>query len=516
MDFKKSNKTPQETFSIISKMNEDVLKPIFKEDRGSWVKYGEKNNFPNELLTLYNKSRIHNAIIETKTRMMLGEGVVQDVENEEELSDKTQTFIDHPNPFETLDEIYGKLSLDYEIHGLAYIEVLWGKGYKEIAEIHHVDATKIRWGKYNDKGRIDTFYYSQDFDNIRKYPATPIPIFDDTKKEARQILPIVRYSPGFDYYTLPDYYGGVKWIDIDTQIANFHYNNLKNGMQPSIFFGFPVGDKTEEERENISKSLKEKYRGTDNTSEMLLAFYDAEGDAKPVIEILEMSNADKQFDLLNKTSLQQILIAHKVTNENLVGISTPGKLGGSNELLEAYDIYYNTIIKHEQNKILTPLNRIFLINGLNPIKIINNKPFEYNLSENVLKEILDVNELRDLIGYDIVEEDEEVQNEVMKEEFAVRTINGSNYASKIPDAELEDIYVWRAETEPCPVCKERNGISRTLSSWLNIGVPAVPTGTSFTMKDGSTVSANFAHSPYGSFCEADCKCKLVKIGSAKK
>jgi len=381
--------TSKDMFSVISNQS-DLIYPNFKEDRGDWVKYGPANDFPNEMLRLFNKSGIHNAIIESKVRMMVGNGVVQeDVEEPTTIDKKTDLFIDKPNPDYSLDELYKRCSTDYEIHGLAYIEVLWSRDKKSIAEMYHVDTTKIRWAKANKDGKVDTFFYSRDFSNYRKdnYKPIPIPIFDINKKAPRQIIPIIRYAAGMDYYTLPDYFAGVKWIHIDTEIANFHFNNLRNGMVPTIFFGFPVGDKNDAERKEISDKLKEKYTGTNNAGKMLLAFYDAEGDKKPEVTVIEMSNADKQFNLLNKTSLQQILVAHKVTNENLVGISTPGKLGSSGELLSSYELYFNTIVKHEQAKVLKPIEDIFEINGLNDIKIANSKPIEFTFTESVLKEV---------------------------------------------------------------------------------------------------------------------------------
>jgi len=411
----KEAKVTRDMFSVISNQS-DIIYPDFKEDRGEWVKFGPGNDFPNDMLKMFNKSGIHNAIIESKVRMMLGNGIVQDEDEPTEPNKtytKTEAFIDAPNPDESLDDLYAKLSLDYEIHGLAYVEVLWSRDHKSIAQINHIDTTKIRWGKMNKNNKIDTFFYSRDFSNYRKdnYKPISVPIFNPDKKEARQILPIVRYSPGQDYYTLPDYFGGLKWIHIDTEIANFHYNNLRNGMVPTLFFGFPVGDKSDAERKEISDKLKEKYEGTNNTGKMLLAFYDAEGDKKPEVQVLEMSNADKQFNLLNKTSLQQILVAHKVVNENLVGISTPGKLGSANELLSSYELYFNTIVKYEQSKVLKNIEKIFTINGLNDIKISNSKPFEFTFTENVLKEVLTSDELRDLVGYLPLEEDKDTAQE---------------------------------------------------------------------------------------------------------
>lgn len=522
LNVKKSNSI-KETFSILSNQT-DLVYPTFNEDRGEWIKAGPSNRFPDELLELFEKSGIHNGIIESKVRMMSGDGITQDIEHEKEFDINTQNFIDNPNPSETLDQIYYKLSLDFEIHGLAYLEVIWSRDYSKVAEIYHVDATKIRWGKANPKGKVETFYYSRDFGNYRKanYTPIPLPIYDPNKKEPRQILPIVKYTPGFDYYALPDYFAGLKWIHIDTEIANFHFNNLINGMTPTIFFGFPVGEKSNEEREAISSALKEKYQGTNNAGQMLLAFYDAEGDKKPEIEVIEMSNAAKQYDLLNKTSLQQILIAHKVVNENLVGISTPGKLGSTGELLASYELYFNTVVKPEQQKVLNSIEKIFLQNDYNEIKIINNKPVDFEFSEATLKEILTKDEMRELIGYEMLSEEEntasieeiENENEIEAGFASVRMINGENFRDRIPVANLDDIYVWKTEKDPCKICKERDGVSRTLDQWLTAGIPACPTGTIFDMEDGSTEVADFAHSPYNSFCEENCKCKLTKIGTS--
>ena len=47
--------------------------PKFKEARGAdWYLYGERNNFPEELLKLYNESPLHNAIITQKAQFIAG------------------------------------------------------------------------------------------------------------------------------------------------------------------------------------------------------------------------------------------------------------------------------------------------------------------------------------------------------------------------------------------------------------------------------------------------------------
>jgi len=505
-------------FSALS-YQDDIVIPEFKEDRfKEWVKYGDDNKFPEELLNVFNKSGIHNAIIESKTRMICGDGVIQN--DEVEFSDRTQQFIDHPNKYESLDDVLKKISMDYEIYGLAYLEIIWGKGHKQIAEINHIDASKIRWGKANDKNRVDMFWFSKDWNNYRKnqYQPIGIPIFNDETKDARQILPIIRYTPGLDYYSYPDYIGGLKWIHIDTEIGNYHFNNLKNGLTPSVFFGFPVGETTDDERKTIEEKIKAKYTGTNNAGKFILSFYDAEGDSKPEVKVIEPSNSDKLYDLLNKTTLQQILIAHKITNENLVGISTPGKLGNSNELLNAYDVYFNTVIKPEQKKLIDTLNRIFLINGFNEINILNNKPFDFNLSESALLNILTPDELRDLIGYEPLDQIENPSSGTttgVTMEFGVRTIDKNNYQVNLEKANLDDLYKWdlRNQKNPCPSCKSFSGTVRTLREWKELAIPGVPSGFNF---GNERTTFPYGDGKFGTFCEADCQCRLVKVGTIKK
>jgi len=312
-------------------------------------------------------------------------------------------------------------------------------------------------------------------------------------------------------------------IQIDTEIANFHFNNLKNGMAPSVFFGFPVGETTNEERETIERKIKEKYTGTNQAGKFILAFYDAEGDKKPEVTILDQTNADKQYDLLNRTTLQQILIAHKVNNENLVGIATPGKLGSANEVLQNYELYFNNVVEPEQQTVFEPFRKIMLVNGFNEISILNNKPISTEFSENIMAQILTQDEMRDILGYEPVENIVTEDNTVIEDEsgvtvnqmrytydFAgVRSIDATNATRNIPNANLQDKYIWRIRTsdeKPCPACVKWNNQVKTLEQWMKSAIPGTKTGLNLGI-----ATTNYATSPYGTFCEEDCRCRLVKV-----
>lgn len=511
-------------FNSIVINTSNLTLPTFKEQpHKSWIDYGYGNNYPNELFDLFSSSSSHNAIIESRTRIMIGDGLVQDPEAEE--SERTDQFIESPNPYESMNDIFRKVSLDYSIYGLAYLEIIWSKDKKSISEIYHIDASKIRWGKMNDKNKIDTYYYSKDWSNYRKeiYKPIEIPVYSDSNRTGRQILPIVRYTPTLDYYTYPDYIASLKWITIDTEIANFHYSNLKNGFQPSLFIGFPAGSTTEEERQAIDDKLRQKYQGSSKAGEYVLAFYDGQGTQKPEITVIGANDLDKQFDTLNKTTLQQILIGHKVINENLVGISTPGKLGNSNEILQNYNLYYNNVIKPEQDFILQAFNKVMYQNGMNDVCVLKNTPINTIFSENIMVQILTQDEMREVIGYEpietqtITETDSGITYERQGHKFTYMydfaglfKIDKNTDIQVIEEANLNDIYLWVMKgKKPCKTCLQWNGQSRILREWITTALPGHQVGTNIGNVN-LTTAGNFA--PYNTYCEDKCQCQLRKIG----
>ena len=59
---------------IISFTNDKV--PVFSEIRNKeYIKYGEDNNYPNFLVTLFNRSAKHNAILTAKQLYIAGQGL---------------------------------------------------------------------------------------------------------------------------------------------------------------------------------------------------------------------------------------------------------------------------------------------------------------------------------------------------------------------------------------------------------------------------------------------------------
>jgi hypothetical protein len=59
----------------------------------------------------------------------------------------------------------------------------------------------------------------------RKFPA-----FDADNRIGKQLFYYRVYAAGVKSYPLPEYMGGLAWIEADVQVANFHNNNLRNNF----------------------------------------------------------------------------------------------------------------------------------------------------------------------------------------------------------------------------------------------------------------------------------------------
>lgn len=78
-----------------------------------------------------------------------------------------------------------------------------------------------------------------------------------------------------------------------------------------------------------------------------------------------------------------------------------------------------------------------------------------------------------------------------------------------PEKEQEAYYKWEVgKGENCPSCKEFNGQIHKLKDWITKAIPGVPNGSIV-----AGLSTSFPHSPFGTYCEDACNCKLVKVQS---
>ena len=223
----------------ISRINfaDDKL-PEFREVKGKdWIFYGEKNDYPAQLLELLNRSPKHNAIVLEKAAMITGDGVTIDGNLNTEQKALAEKALDQYGKWDDYVEARQKFDTDVELYGGGALEVIWSRDKQRIAQVNHVDFGKIR-----AKSDHSVFYYAEKWDNYTKAAdVVEFQPYNSTTREGRQLFYYMEYRPGCDVYPLPNYIGARQYIATDIEISNWHYNNLKNGFSNGMVMQFFKG-----------------------------------------------------------------------------------------------------------------------------------------------------------------------------------------------------------------------------------------------------------------------------------
>jgi hypothetical protein len=385
---------------------DQVPLPIYKEVKGKdYIYYGEKNDYPNYLLRIYNNSAKHNAIVTGKVDYICGNGWGVKTEDEMEKA-KVYGMIQRVNTKEeSLNELTNKLVTDLTIFGGYYLQVIWTKATGEIAELYHVDYYKVRTNVDNTE-----FYVSDNWiknDNVNPRPDfETYPAFDPNNTTGSQILYFKEYRAGVNTYSLPDYRGAISYIELDISIGEYHLNTINNGMFSSKLINLNGGKVSQEEEDRIEKQFQNKFSGSKNAGKFMLAFNDSKENEPSIID-LSGTELDKHFDLLNLTVQQEIFSGHKITSPLLFGIKTEGQLGGRSEMREAYQLFQNTYVNAKQRAMEETINYLYKFNDVTAkLELKATEPISFEFSEAIISANMTQDEIREKLGLAPIEKKE--------------------------------------------------------------------------------------------------------------
>ena len=389
--------------------------PIFKEEKQKdWIIYGAEkgdyyNNYPAYLTYLYNRSSKQNAFINGKVHYICGNGVGFDAHGLNiEAKASVNDFLNKPNDNgDTLKDVIQKSVLDKKLYGGFYLEIVWNKSGKSF-EIYHMAYNSLRKAK-NDDG----YWYSKDWANKKQDEETTglkyIDAFTPEGGTGSQIYCAKEYRPDLDYYPLPDYLASCVYAEIDVELSNYRLNAIKSGFNAGTIISFNNGRPTDEERENIEDKLKEKFVGTYQANSLLINF-SASKESAPTIARLAPQNVDTQLDSLNEQVTQELIIGHRISNPLLVGVKTPGELGGTNQISESFLLYRSTYIEPNQKEIEKEFNYLLSLKGFaNRIYLKEVTPMQEVLPIEEKVKVMTKNEIREMFNLDPIEEVEPIK-----------------------------------------------------------------------------------------------------------
>jgi DNA-binding Lrp family transcriptional regulator len=384
--------------------------PIFKENKAKgYVTYGLDNLYPQELIRLYNSSPKHNAIINQKAAYIVGANTDIKGKNTVDIA-VTQDFLANINAYEDFENLKSKLAQDYELFDGFAVEVIWNKAKTKPAEYYHLPFQNVRLGK-------DCAYYSEDWQN-QKIEITDYPYFNANTRENKQVFYFKLYRAGQKQYPLPSYIGALRYIEIDSEIQNWHFNSIKNGFSAGKLIQFFKGIPTPEEMRITERRFKTQKTGTHNANDLIIG-YNEPNERPAEITNLQPNDFDKQFLQLNDTVRDEIFVGHRISNPVLFGISTAGALGQRNELIEAYELFQQAYIEPRQKQFDAALNSILKYAIPCQVVTVNKPPIGQDYIDLYTKGVITQNEARIELGFEAIEPTQQVMSSAYSESDVV-------------------------------------------------------------------------------------------------
>jgi hypothetical protein len=415
--------------------------PTVQEVRGrDYIEYGTedwRNLYPQFLIDLYYSSSISAAIINATAEMISAENLVIEDEDDRDLEARVrlQNFMDRANSNESLHEVLKKVAFDFKLQGAFALNVVWSKDRTQIAEVYHVGVEKIRCARPDEFGRTTGYYISADWANTRTNKPYYVPAFNvNDRTSPNQLLYSGLYSPNMNSYYTPDYVSCNNWALIDSRVSEYHLNNISNGFAGSFMISFANGIPTQEERQQIERSLTDKFCSDTNAGKFVLTFSD-DKTRTPEITPISTSDLDKSYLALQELLTQNILSGHRCTSPMLMGIKSDTGLGNNaDELNSAANFYLNTVVKPYQDQIVKVLRKIFKVNNMDmPVNFVQLKPITVKFTNQDLMAVMTQDEIREELGLEPLEEEVVVHEDLSSDKFVELESFIEEFGEDIPE-----------------------------------------------------------------------------------
>lgn len=308
-----------------------------------------------------------------------------------------------------------KLVKDFAVFHEASVEVILGKTGNKIVEVNHLPKNKVVPNKVNEDGEIGSYWFSYDWNDLRKYPAIEIPAFKKDTTEKKTIFVIREYNIDEFYFARPSYFSGLNYAELEEEISIYCVNHIKNGLSAGHIINFNDGEADPEVKDAIERNIDRKLAGSNNAGKRILSFNSNKENATTV-EAIEISDAHQQYQFLSEEARRQLMVAHKVTSPILFGIKDNTGFGNNaDEMSTAFDELMLNVITPMQEVILDGLMELLSHNGisleleflpLRPKAIVEPTVTKMSAQNNEVKvgyQLIDLGEDEDLTEYELIE-----------------------------------------------------------------------------------------------------------------
>jgi len=357
----------------------EYQQPTIQESkRDNWVEFGEDNNYFGYLIERYTKSTTNSAIINNVARLIYGKGL-----SALDASRKPNEYAQMMTLFSA--DCVRKMVFDRKLFGQFAIQVHYNDKHDKILKAYHIPVNLLRAEKCNEKGEITGYYYSDNWEDTRKYEPKRLPAFGFSKEKV-EIMFVKPYGVGMKYYAYPDYQGAIPYAVLEEEVSDYLINEVQHGFSGTKVINFNNGVPSEEQQDLIAQKVMGKLTGS--KGEKVIVAFNQNSESKTTIDDVPLNDAPDHYTYLSEECLRKIMLGHNVTSPLLFGIaSSNGFSSNADELQNSFILFNNMVIRPFQEEILEAFDRILAYNGIS-LKLFFKtlKPLEFTDLENAQTE----------------------------------------------------------------------------------------------------------------------------------
>ena len=388
---------------------------VIEDDRKDWVLYtcgDDGQDYFESLIEKYLGSPTNACCINGITEMIYGRGLdALDSKEKPEMYAKMKLLLK--------PSCMRKLVNDYKLLGQGAVQVIYNKNKTAITQVSHFPMETLR-AERAKKGKCEAYYYHPKWSELKPSDKPKrIPTFGNgSKGEVIELYVFKPYKSGFYYYAPVDYNGCLQYAELEEEVANYHINNIQNGLQPSLLVNFNNGIPNEETQELIERKIYDKFSGSSNAGKFILTFNESQED-QATIEPIHLPDAHAQYQFLADESREKIMLGHRIVSPILLGIKDNTGFGNNaEELRTASIIMDNMVIRPFQQQIIDGLNDILAFNKIYlNLYFVTLQPIEFTELDNISTKVKREEETGEKLSAQEPEEITHLEDEEMDDLF---------------------------------------------------------------------------------------------------
>jgi len=355
--------------------------PQGKEVHGKdWVLYddGDGNDYFQNIIDAYMGSPTNSRCVNGISDMIFGRGL-----------EATDSDV-NPGMYAQMkmllkDREVKRVASDYKMLGQAAVQVVYNKQKTKVVKVLHWPMETLRSEKAQD-GRIMAYYYHPKWSDIKPSDKPMrIPTFGNgSKSEYIELYVFKPYRAGFYYYAPVDYNACLQYCNLEEEVSNYHINNIRNGLQPSLLINFNNGVPDEETQQLIENKIYDKFSGSSNAGKFILTFNES-AETQADLQPIHLPDAHAQYQFLADEAREKIMLGHGIVSPILLGIKDNTGFGNNAEELRTASVLMdNYVIRPFQQQLIEGFKEILNFNGIYlNLYFVTLQPIEFTELDNI-------------------------------------------------------------------------------------------------------------------------------------